>query len=67
MYNTKVSWIRTLQRRQMMTILQKLPAAGIVAITDAEWHYSQCEATLVADGKVDQTYVGLPVTLKKIR
>ena len=41
-----------------MTILQKLPA-------DAEWHYSQCEATLVADGKVDQTYVGLPVTLRE--
>lgn len=36
-----------------------------VAITDAEWHYSQCEATLVADGKVDQTYVGLPVTLRE--
>ena len=36
-----------------------------VASADAEWHYSQCEATLVADGKVDQTYVGLPVTLRE--
>ncbi len=44
--------------------LQKC-ASGRVAITDAEWHYSQCEATLVADGKVDQTYVGLPVTLRE--
>ena len=39
--------------------------AKVAAITDAEWHYSQCEATLVADGKVDQTYVGLPVTLRE--
>ena len=43
----------------------KVASGRVVAITDAEWHYSQCEATLVADGKVDQTYVGLPVTLRE--
>ena len=43
--------------------IAKVASGRVVAITDAEWHYSQCEATLVADGKVDQTYVGLPVTL----
>lgn len=45
--------------------IAKVASGRVVAITDAEWHYSQCEATLVADGKVDQTYVGLPVTLKE--
>lgn len=45
--------------------IAKAASGRVVAITDAEWHYSQCEATLVADGKVDQTYVGLPVTLRE--
>lgn len=45
--------------------IAKVSSGRVVAITDAEWHYSQCEATLVADGKVDQTYVGLPVTLRE--
>ncbi len=45
--------------------IAKVASGRVVAITDAESHYSQCEATLVADGKVDQTYVGLPVTLRE--
>lgn len=45
--------------------IAKVASGRVVAITDAEWHYSQCEATLVGDGKVDQTYVGLPVTLRE--
>lgn len=45
--------------------IAKVASGRVVAITDAEWHYIQCEATLVADGKVDQTYVGLPVTLRE--
>lgn len=45
--------------------IAKVASGRVVAITDAEWHYSQCESTLVADGKVDQTYVGLPVTLRE--
>lgn len=45
--------------------IAKVASGRVVAITDAEWHYSQCEATLVADGKIDQTYVGLPVTLRE--
>ena len=45
--------------------IAKVASGRVVAITDAEWHYSQCEATLVADGKVHQTYVGLPVTLRE--
>lgn len=45
--------------------IAKVASGRVVAITDAEWHYSQCEATLVSDGKVDQTYVGLPVTLRE--
>ena len=45
--------------------IAKVACGRVVAITEAEWHYSQCEATLGADGKVDQTYVGLPVTLRE--
>ena len=45
--------------------IAKVASGRVVAITDAEWHYSQCEATLVAAGKVAQTYVGLPVTLRE--
>lgn len=45
--------------------IAKVASGRVVAITDAEWHYSQCEATLVEGGKVDQTYVGLPVTLRE--
>ena len=45
--------------------IAKVASGRVVALTDSEWHYSQCEATLVADGKVDQTYVGLPVTLRE--
>ena len=45
--------------------IAKVASGRVDDITDAEWHYSQCEATLVADGKVDLTNVGLPVTLRE--
>ena len=45
--------------------IAKVASGRVVALTDSEWHYSQCETALMADGKVDQTYVGLPVTLRE--
>ena len=45
--------------------IAKVASGRVVALTDTEWHYSQCETALMADGKVDQTYVGLPVTLRE--
>lgn len=43
--------------------IAKVASGRVVGILDAEWHYTQCEQALIADGKVDQTYMGLPVTL----
>ena len=45
--------------------IAKVASGRVVALTDSEWHYSQCETALMADGRVDQTYVGLPVTLRE--
>ena len=45
--------------------IAKVASGRVVALTDSEWLYSQCETALMADGKVDQTYVGLPVTLRE--
>ena len=44
--------------------IAKLASGRVVAITDAMWHYAQAEQVLRADGKVDKTYCGLPVTLR---
>ncbi len=44
--------------------IAKLGTGRVVAITDANWHYGPAEQVLIADGKVDQTYCGLPVTLR---
>ncbi len=44
--------------------IAKLASGRVVAITDAMWHYAQAEQVLKADGKVDKTYCGLPVTLR---
>lgn len=44
--------------------IAKLASGRVVAITDAIWHYAQAEQVLRADGKVDKTYCGLPVTLR---
>ena len=44
--------------------IAKLGTGRVVAITDANWHYGPAEQVLRADGKVEQTYCGLPVTLR---
>lgn len=43
--------------------IAKLSSGRVVAITDALWDYNQAQQVLVADGKVDKTYCGLPVVL----
>ena len=43
--------------------IAKLSSGRVVAITDANWHYMQANATLNADGKQDKTYCGLPVVM----
>ena len=43
--------------------IAKLSSGRVVAITDANWHYMQANATLNADGKQDKTYCGLPVVI----
>ena len=43
--------------------IAKISSGRVVAITDALWHYNQCQQVLVKDGKVDKTYCGLPVVL----
>lgn len=45
--------------------IAKLASGRVVAITDAEWDYNQAQQVLIADGKVDKTYCGLPVTLRE--
>jgi putative aldouronate transport system substrate-binding protein len=44
--------------------IAKLANGQVVAITDAEWHYNQANQALIASGKIDSTYCGLPVTLR---
>ena len=44
--------------------IAKIASGRVVAITDAWWHYSQAVSVLKADGKLAQTYFGLPVTLR---
>ena len=41
----------------------KVSSGRVVAITDAEWHYNQCNQALVQDGKLECTYCGLPLVL----
>lgn len=45
--------------------IAKLSTGRVVAITDASWHYGQANAVLVGDGKLEQTYAGVPVTLRE--
>lgn len=43
--------------------IAKLSSGRVVAITDALWDYNPAQQVLVADGKLDKTYCGLPVVL----
>lgn len=43
--------------------IAKISSGRVVAIMDASWDYSEAETVLTADGKLEQTYCALPVTL----
>ncbi len=43
--------------------IAKLASGRVIAITDSLWHYYQAHMALIAEGKADKTYCGLPVTL----
>ena len=43
--------------------IAKVSSGRVIAITDAEWHYSQCNQALIQDGKLENTYCGLPLVL----
>lgn len=43
--------------------IAKLSTGRVVAIMDALWDYQSAEAVLTGDGKLEQTYCALPVTL----
>lgn len=43
--------------------IAKVSSGRVVAITDALWHYNQCQQVLIKDGKPEKTYCGLPVVL----
>ena len=45
--------------------IAKLSSGRVVAITDALWDYQQAQQVLVADGKLDKTYCGVPVVLNE--
>ncbi|MBQ8639929.1 MAG: extracellular solute-binding protein [Lachnospiraceae bacterium] len=43
--------------------IAKISSGRVVAIMDAAWDYAEAETVLLADGKMEQTYAALPVTL----
>lgn len=45
--------------------IAKLASGRVVAITDAAWDYQEAQTLLVGDGKLEQTYCALPVTLRE--
>ena len=43
--------------------IAKLSSGRVVAIMDASWDYQEAQTVLEGDGKLEQTYCALPVTL----
>ena len=43
--------------------IAKIGSGRVIGLTDNIWNYAEGETILKADGKVDVTYAGLPVTL----
>lgn len=42
--------------------IAKISSGRVLALTDTDWDYSDGEKVLLADGKTDETYAGLPFT-----
>lgn len=45
--------------------IAKIASGRVVALLDTDWDYSDGEKILVADGKLDLTYAGIPLTVEK--
>lgn len=43
--------------------IAKIASGRVVALTDTDWDYSDGEKILIADGKLDKTYAGLPLAM----
>ena len=43
--------------------IAKISSGCVLALLDTDWDYSDGEKILVADGKLEQTYAGLPLTM----
>lgn len=44
--------------------IAKLSTGRVVGILDALWDYQEAQTILVGDGKIEQTFAGVPVTLR---
>ncbi|MDO5346204.1 MAG: extracellular solute-binding protein [Lachnospiraceae bacterium] len=44
--------------------IAKLATGRVVAITDAMWDYQEAQTLLIGDGKLEQTYAAVPITLR---
>lgn len=45
--------------------IAKVSSGRVVAILDAAWHFNKCNRALISEGKMDQTYCSIPVTLRE--
>ena len=43
--------------------IAKIASGRVVALRDTDWDYSDGEKILIADGKLDKTYAGLPLAM----
>lgn len=43
--------------------IAKISSGRVIALLDTDWDYADAEKILKADGKLDKTYAGLPVTM----
>ncbi len=45
--------------------IAKIASGRVLSLFDTDWDYSDGEKILIADGKLDLTYAGLPLTMNK--
>lgn len=45
--------------------IAKLASGRVVAIADAAWDYQEAQTLLIGDGKIEDTFAGVPVTLRE--
>lgn len=45
--------------------IAKLASGRVVGILDAQWDYQEAQTLLIGDGKIEDTFAAIPVTLKE--